>query len=36
LNDFRDLTPAAAEKLAGYDACFFCAGVSSIGKNEDE
>jgi len=26
----------AAEKLAGYNACFFCAGVSSIGKNEEE
>jgi uncharacterized protein YbjT (DUF2867 family) len=23
-------------KLAGYDACFFCAGVSSIGKNEED
>ncbi len=22
------------EKLKGYDACFFCAGISSIGKNE--
>ena len=20
------------ERLAGYDACFFCAGISSIGK----
>jgi hypothetical protein len=29
------LSPAA-QKLAGYDACFFCAGVSSIGKNEEE
>lgn len=24
------------EKLKGYDACFFCAGVSSIGKQEPE
>ncbi len=24
------------EKLAGYDACFFCAGVSSVGMKEDE
>ena len=24
------------EKLKGYDACFFCAGVSSVGKKEDE
>lgn len=23
-------------RLAGYDACFFCAGVSSVGKKEDE
>jgi uncharacterized protein YbjT (DUF2867 family) len=22
--------------LAGYDACFFCAGVSSVGKKEEE
>jgi uncharacterized protein YbjT (DUF2867 family) len=24
------------ENLAGYDACFFCAGVSSVGMKEDE
>lgn len=24
------------DQLAGYDACFFCAGVSSLGKNEAE
>jgi len=24
------------EKLQGYDACFFCAGVSSVGMKEDE
>lgn len=24
------------EHLKGYDACFFCAGVSSIGKKEEE
>lgn len=24
------------EKLKGYDGCFFCAGVSSIGKNEQD
>lgn len=29
-------SPYPAEKLAGYDACFFCAGVSSIGMKEDE
>lgn len=25
-----------AENIQGYDACFFCAGVSSIGKKEPE
>lgn len=24
------------DQLVGYDACFFCAGVSSLGKNEAE
>jgi hypothetical protein len=24
------------EKLTGYDACFFCAGVSSVGMKEEE
>jgi nucleoside-diphosphate-sugar epimerase len=24
------------DQLVGYDACFFCAGVSSMGKNESE
>ncbi|MDF1561181.1 MAG: hypothetical protein P1P83_13395 [Bacteroidales bacterium] len=28
--DFHDLSPVA-EHLAGYDACFFCLGVSSVG-----
>ncbi len=28
--DFHDLSPVA-EQLAGYDACFFCLGVSSVG-----
>lgn len=33
--DFFDLAPVAAQ-LAGYNACFFCAGVSSVGvKPED-
>ena len=27
---------AAADQLSGYDACFFCAGVSSVGKSEAE
>jgi uncharacterized protein YbjT (DUF2867 family) len=25
-----------AENIKGYDACFFCAGVSSIGKKEEQ
>ncbi len=33
--DLGALSPLTA-KLGGYDACFFCAGVSSIGKKEDE
>ena len=31
--DFFNLTPIEAQ-LAGYDACFFCLGVSSIGMAE--
>jgi uncharacterized protein YbjT (DUF2867 family) len=31
--DFFELE-AASHQLSGYDACFFCAGVSSLGKNE--
>jgi len=30
--DFLSMT--SAEMLKGYDACFFCAGVSSVGMNE--
>jgi NAD dependent epimerase/dehydratase family len=33
--DFFDLTPIESQ-MAGYNACFFCAGVTSIGKKEDE
>jgi uncharacterized protein YbjT (DUF2867 family) len=33
--DFRDLTAVEA-KLVDYDACFYCAGVSSVGMNEAE
>jgi putative NADH-flavin reductase len=33
--DFFDLT-AVEGQMAGYNACFFCAGVTSIGKKEDE
>ncbi len=32
--DFFDLTPIEAQ-LAGYNACFFCAGVSSVGMKPD-
>ena len=31
--DFFDLAPIQA-RLAGYDACFFCLGVSSVGMSE--
>jgi nucleoside-diphosphate-sugar epimerase len=31
--DFDDLTQIQAQ-LAGYDACFFCLGVSSVGMSE--
>jgi uncharacterized protein YbjT (DUF2867 family) len=31
--DFFNLA-AYSEQLAGYDGCFFCAGVSSVGMNE--
>jgi uncharacterized protein YbjT (DUF2867 family) len=33
--DFRKLT-GLADKLTGYDACFFCAGISSLGMKEAE
>ena len=32
--DFADITPIA-DRLRPYNACFFCAGVSSVGKDED-
>ncbi|MGB3801055.1 MAG: NAD-dependent epimerase/dehydratase family protein, partial [Lewinella sp.] len=31
--DFADLSPIV-DQLRTYDACFFCAGVSSVGKDE--
>ena len=35
ITDFLD--PANySETLKGYDACFFCAGISSLGMNEEE
>lgn len=33
--DFHDLSPIQ-DQLAGYDACFFCLGVSSVGMKEPE
>lgn len=33
--DFFDLTPIES-RLTGYNACFFCAGVSSVGMKEAE
>jgi nucleoside-diphosphate-sugar epimerase len=33
--DFFNLSPIE-DQLAGYNACFFCAGISSVGKKEDE
>lgn len=32
--DFHDITPIQSQ-LSGYNACFFCLGVSSIGMNEE-
>jgi uncharacterized protein YbjT (DUF2867 family) len=34
-NDFFDLS-SIENQLAGYDACFFCLGVSSVGMKEPE
>ena len=33
--DFSDLS-AIENQLTGYNACYFCAGVSSVGKKENE
>ncbi len=33
--DFMDLTEIE-NQLVGYNACYFCAGISSIGKSEEE
>lgn len=33
--DFFNFTPIE-NQLAGYDACYFCLGVSSVGMKEDE
>ena len=34
-SDFYDLSPIGSQ-LEGYNACFFCLGTTSIGKNEAE
>lgn len=34
-NDFFDISPLE-QQLTGYDACYFCLGVSSIGLKEPE
>jgi uncharacterized protein YbjT (DUF2867 family) len=34
-SDFLDLSPVS-DKLKGYNACFFCLGVSSIGMKDDQ
>jgi uncharacterized protein YbjT (DUF2867 family) len=34
-SNFHDLSPIA-DQLKGFDACYFCAGVSSVGKKEEE
>jgi uncharacterized protein YbjT (DUF2867 family) len=34
-SDFFDLSPIA-DQLAGYNACYFCLGVTSVGKKEPE
>lgn len=33
--DFHNITPIQ-DQLKGYNACFFCLGVSSVGMKEDE
>lgn len=35
VSDFLELKPDD-ETLKGYDACFYCAGVSSVGMDEDK
>jgi len=35
LGDLTDLAPVE-DRLQGFDACFFCLGVSSAGKTEEE
>lgn len=33
--DLGDISPVA-EKIKGYDACYFCAGISSVGMSEEQ
>ncbi|MGE3800383.1 MAG: epimerase [Candidatus Kapaibacterium sp.] len=35
ISDFYDYS-AIEDKLAGYDACLFCLGTTSVGKSEEE
>ena len=35
LKDFNQVE-SINDQLAGYDACYFCAGVSAVGKSEEE
>jgi uncharacterized protein YbjT (DUF2867 family) len=35
VSDFRELG-AVEDQLAGYDACFYCAGISSVGLSEQK
>ncbi|KAB1157272.1 NAD-dependent epimerase/dehydratase family protein [Tenacibaculum aiptasiae] len=35
LKDFSQLS-SIKDKLIGYDACFFCMGISSVGMNEEK
>lgn len=35
VKDFTDLD-AYTDQLTGYDGCFYCAGISSFGMNEDK
>ena len=35
IKNFFDIK-SIEEKLSGYNACYFCLGVSSVGKNEEE
>lgn len=34
-SDFSDISPLS-DRLTGYNACYFCLGVTSLGKNEAE